>query len=78
MKMIATTEANRQFSKVIQEVREGETFVVTSHGEPVAKITAFKREESDRQRALDAYFTSRKAVKPMNLGRFNRDDAYDN
>jgi prevent-host-death family protein len=38
MKTVSAAEANRQFSRILREVRAGETVLVTSRGEPVAKI----------------------------------------
>ncbi len=35
---VAAADANREFSKLLGRVRQGETFVITSHGRPVAKI----------------------------------------
>lgn len=38
MRRISAANANRDFSKILREVREGETITVTSRGEPVAII----------------------------------------
>ena len=38
-KAISAAEANRRFSQLLREVREGHSFIVTSRGKPVAKIT---------------------------------------
>ena len=38
---ITATEANCQFSRLLGEVREGSSYVVTSHGKPVARIVPF-------------------------------------
>ena len=37
-KAISAAEASRRFSQ-LREVREGHSFIVTSRGKPVAKIT---------------------------------------
>ena len=37
-KSISAADANRSFSQVLREVREGRTYIVTSHGKPVARI----------------------------------------
>jgi prevent-host-death family protein len=37
-KVIRATEANRQFSRLLREVADGDTFTVTSHGRPIARI----------------------------------------
>lgn len=38
-KAISAAEANRKFSQLLREVKEGRTYVVTSHGRPVARIS---------------------------------------
>jgi prevent-host-death family protein len=37
-KTIGTYEARTHWSEVIQEVRKGEHFVITHHGEPIAEL----------------------------------------
>ncbi len=36
---VSAADANRNFSKLLKGVRQGRSYVVTSHGEPVAKLT---------------------------------------
>lgn len=35
---ISASEANQHFSEMLREVADGETFIVTSRGRPVAKV----------------------------------------
>jgi len=42
---ISAAEANRKFSQLVQGVREGRSYVVTSHGKPVAKISPIEEDE---------------------------------
>ena len=80
-KTISAAEANRQFSRVLREVREqGATYVVTSHGEPVARITPpveraepTKRRNKPEQRLLERL----RSQPAMNSGPWSRDEAYD-
>lgn len=37
-KSLPSAEANRKFSALLRGVREGYSYVVTSHGKPVARI----------------------------------------
>ena len=39
MRRVSAADANREFSKLLRQVRDGETVTVTSHGEPVAVIS---------------------------------------
>src|SRR5262249_22339222 len=44
---VSAARANREFSHLLRKVREGESYVVTSHGRPVARIV----DRRERQRA---------------------------
>jgi prevent-host-death family protein len=35
---ISAADANRRFSVLLRKVREGRSYVVTSHGKPVARL----------------------------------------
>ena len=41
---IGAFEAKTHFSQIIQKVENGEDFVITKRGKPVAKIIPFKKE----------------------------------
>ncbi len=74
-KAISAAEANRKFSQVLREVREGHSYVVTSHGKPVAKIAPVdeKRSEHAKQRLL-----RRLLSQPVrNIGRWTREELYE-
>ena len=44
---ITASDANQRFSELLREVQDGESFVVTSRGRPVAKVTPI--DDVDRQ-----------------------------
>jgi prevent-host-death family protein len=44
---ISASDANQRFSEMLREVQDGETFVVTSRGRPVARVTPI--DDLDRQ-----------------------------
>jgi len=51
-KTISATEANRQFSKLLREVRRGASYTITSHGEAVASLLPSSgRAGDERQQA---------------------------
>ncbi len=80
MRTITSADANRYFSKLLREVKAGETVVVTSRGEPVATIAPVKDETAERARrdaALEALLTRLRSQPALNLGKFNRDELYD-
>jgi prevent-host-death family protein len=37
-KSVSAADANRKFSELLKGVRKGRSYIVTSHGEPVAKL----------------------------------------
>lgn len=80
MKTISAADANRQFSRVLRDVRAGETITVTSRGQPVARIVPVeptdlaKAEREEAWRDLLEHLRSRPI---LNLGRFNRDELYE-
>lgn len=78
-KIISAAEANRQFSRVLREVREeGVTYTVTSHGEPVARITPPEHKTSDdRDKAKERLLARLRSQPALNLGPWSRDEAYD-
>lgn len=75
-KAISAADANRKFSQVLREVREGRSFVVTSHGRPVARITPVEQQRRSKAKAaLLAHLKARPVGKP--IGRWTRDELYD-
>ena len=74
---VSAADANRKFSLLLREVREGHSYVVTSHGRPVARlIPAGKHDEV----AISARSTllSRLEKQPViPAGRWTRDELYE-
>jgi len=50
---VSAAEANRQFSRILRAVEAGETFTVTSHGLPVARIALIEPADPTQLAALD-------------------------
>jgi prevent-host-death family protein len=42
-KQVSAADANRKFSKLLRGVRDGQSYVITSHGKAVAKIVPLGR-----------------------------------
>jgi prevent-host-death family protein len=74
-KAISSAEANRKFSQVLREVREGHSYIVTSHGKPVARIAPAEeaRSENGRNRLLRHL----RSQPVRNIGRWTRDELYE-
>jgi prevent-host-death family protein len=74
---VTAAEANQHFSSVLRRVREGSSFVITSHGKPVAKITPMKSGDDEAEAARARLIARLRAIPPANLGTFTRDQAYE-
>ena len=60
-KQIGTFEAKTHFSQIIEKVEQGEDYVITRRGKPVAKIIPFKQEkEMSFKEAIDRLIEMRK------------------
>ncbi|MGA0597127.1 type II toxin-antitoxin system Phd/YefM family antitoxin [Enterovirga sp. CN4-39] len=80
MRTVSAADASRHFSKILREVKDGETVVITSHGEPVAKLEPLADAEADKVRREEAWrdLLDHLRTRPaLNLGKFNRDELYD-
>ncbi|WP_437559163.1 type II toxin-antitoxin system Phd/YefM family antitoxin [Acidithiobacillus sulfuriphilus] len=51
MRTVTAADANRQFSSVLREVSQGETFTVVSRGRPVATIAPASADHAQRSAA---------------------------
>jgi prevent-host-death family protein len=77
-KVVSAAEANRQFSRLLRSVRDGNTYVVTTHGKPVARIVPIGNDE-DRvaDAAWKALFERLDAQPAVEGGRWTRDELYE-
>jgi len=74
-KAISAADANRKFSQLLREVREGRTYIVTSHGRPVARISPV---EEQRRSKAKAELLAHLADQPIRrVGGWKRDNLYD-
>ena len=76
-KAISAADANRKFSQLLRDVREGQSYVVTSHGKPVARIAPFKEDQATAVRARASLLTRLRAERVVKIGRWKREDLYD-
>ena len=85
-RVVPATEADRDFARLLREVREGASFVITVDGRPVARLepTAAEpsaeeqaAEDAKREAAREALFKRLASQTPMRVGRWTRDEMYD-
>ena len=75
---ISAADANRRFSQLLRGVREDHTtYIVTSHGKPVAKIMPVDEGSNVKHRALGLLLARLKSQPALNAGRWTRDELYD-
>jgi prevent-host-death family protein len=74
---VSAADANRRFSFLLRGVREGRSYVVTSHGKPVARIIPAGKHE-DVAICARATLLSRLEKQPViHAGRWTRDELYE-
>jgi prevent-host-death family protein len=74
---ISAAEANRSFSRLLREVRRGHSYVVTSHGKPVARIVPASSEAAAQQGARTALFRRLEAQPVCTIGTWSREELYE-
>ena len=55
-KAVSAADANRRFSELLRTVKKGRTVIVTSHGQPVAKISPIVEDERAAEGARSSPF----------------------
>jgi prevent-host-death family protein len=75
-KAVSAADANRKFSKLLRAVREGHSYVVTSHGKAVAKIVPVERDDVARG-ARVALLKRLRSQPVVTIGRWSRDALYE-
>ena len=73
---IAAADANRRFSELLRLVREGRSFIVTSHGRPVARLAPIDARESASAGARRLLLDRLRRAPVADVGRWSRDELY--
>jgi len=76
-KAVSAADANRTFSRLLRGVRDGQSYVVTSHGRPVAKIIPVHRGTAVGDRARAWLLTRLRRTPVVDVGRWTRDELYE-
>jgi prevent-host-death family protein len=72
MKMVNIHQAKTQLSKLVEEARAGETFIIAKAGKPVVKVVALNAPEGDQLRRLG--FMSGQIAVPDDFDRMGGSD----
>ena len=75
---VAAADANRDFSKLLRRVRDGGSYIITSHGKPVARIIPIDANDRVRAAARDTLL-ARLRAQPARapIGPWTRDELYE-
>jgi prevent-host-death family protein len=75
-KHISAADANREFSRFLQDVKKGNSYVVTSHGKPVAKIAPVGGHGRLAENARSILLARLRAEPAVEIGSWTRDELY--
>jgi prevent-host-death family protein len=76
-KAISAADANRRFSQLLREVKTGQSYLVTSHGRPVARIAPVGEQSAAISNARASLLKRLRAERVLSVGRWKRDELYD-
>lgn len=74
---VSAADANRHFSRLLREVREGRSYVVTSHGRPVARLVPYAPVADDLRAERQAFFEALRKRPAGRAGAWTRDELYE-
>lgn len=74
---VSDAEAHRNFFRILRRVREGHSYVVTSHGRPVARLVPVDRHGSMPTGARDILLSRLRQQRLAGTGRWTRDELYE-
>lgn len=76
-KTVSASDANRNFSRLLEGVRRGKSYVVTSHGRPVAQICPIEKSLNEMNAARKALFERLDRQPVIDIGPWTRDELYE-
>ncbi len=80
-KSVSAADANRRFSELLKGVRKGRSYIVTSHGEPVAKLVPAEQDARTFAAARSSLLARLKAQRALQGAkarrRWTRDELYE-
>jgi prevent-host-death family protein len=74
---VSAAEANRNFSQLLQGVRRGKVYVVTSHGKPVARLSPVAENGEAEAGARAALLGRLRKQRAVEIGRWTREELYE-
>ena len=76
-KAISAADANRKFSQLLRDIREGHSYIVTSHGRPVARLIPAGKHDDVAASARSTLLSRLETQPIIDAGRWTRDELYE-
>ena len=76
-KAISAADANRRFSQLLRDVKTGQSYLVTSHGRPVARIAPVGERSMAASSARSSLLKRLRSERVLTVGRWKRDELYE-
>ena len=76
-KVVSAAEANRRFSQLLRSVREGDSYVVTAHGRPVARIVPVQEGDTVKKTARELLLARLRSQPAIDIGPWTREELYE-
>jgi prevent-host-death family protein len=74
---ISAADANRRFSELLRGIREGRSYIVTSHGKPVARLVPASKGEATANGARSVLLSRLEKQPTTRVGRWTREELYE-
>jgi prevent-host-death family protein len=74
---VSAADANRKFSLLLRGVRKGRSYIVTSHGKPVARIVPTGKHDDVVAGARSTLLSRLESQPLVNAERWTRDELYE-
>ncbi len=74
---VTAADANRKFSLLLRGVREGRSYVVTSHGKPVARLVPAGKHDKAAKGARATLLSRLEKQPVVDAQRWTRDELYE-
>ena len=77
-RQITSQEADERFAELLRDVAAGESFIVTDHGRPVARVAPVEAQRAPAKNKLsDEEFAAFLRSQPRTVYAWKREDLYD-
>lgn len=77
-KAVSAADANRRFSELLREVKKGHSYLVTSHGRPIAKIIPVEEDTKTNSSSRSLLLKRLRSQRAVNIGHWTRSELYEN